>query len=113
MPVSLLIALILAFGFDPSRADGPCHGRERAGAGDLRWDQPRGDPGVRARFVGGSRVSQTGIATSRLRKRYAIGVRLLTVLSLVVYGLIIHWVGWSRVVHTNWGLDDYILISNT
>ena len=44
-----------------------------------------------------SRVSQTGLATSRLRRRYALGVRFLTGVALLVYGWIIHSVGWSRV----------------
>jgi STE24 endopeptidase len=59
-----------------------------------------------------SRVSRTGPATLRLRRRYALGVRLLTLVSLVVYGWIIHWVGWSRVVRTNWGLGEWILIDD-
>ena len=112
MPVSLLIALILAFGFDPSRAGDPFTDvsvpvLETCGGISL--------VAILAFGLGlwvAARVSQPGIAASRLRKRYAIGVRLLTALSLVVYGLIIHWVGWSRVVHTNWGLDNYILLDD-
>src|SRR5277367_2741750 len=112
MPVSLLIALILAFGFDPSKAGDPFTDvsvpvMETCGGISL--------VAILSFGLGlwvASRVSQTGLATSGLRKRYAIGVRLLTVLSLLVYGGIIHWVGWSRVVRTNWGLDNYILLDD-
>ena len=45
-------------------------------------------------------------------KRYALGVRLITFLSLVVYGWIIHSVGWSKLVRTNWGLDGVILFDD-
>ena len=57
-------------------------------------------------------VSHSGYATSRLRRRYAFGVRFLTVLSLVVYGWIIHSVGWSKLVRTNWGLGGSILVDD-
>ena len=112
MPVSLLIALILAFGFDPSRSGDPLTDVS------VRVLETCGGISLVAILAFGLglwvafRVSQSGLATSRLRKQYAIGVRLLTVLSLVVYGLIIHWVGWSRVVQTNWGLDNYILLDD-
>ena len=38
--------------------------------------------------------------------------RILTLVSLVVYGWIIHSVGWSRVVRSNWGLGDWIVIDD-
>ena len=40
------------------------------------------------------------------------GARLLTILSLVVYGWIIHSVGWSKLVRTNWGLSGLILVDD-
>ena len=52
MPVSLLIALILAFGFDPPRGRCARLRRDVPDPRDLRRDQPGGDPGVRPRFVG-------------------------------------------------------------
>ena len=112
MPVSLLIALILAFGFDPSRAGEPftdvsVRVLETCGGISLVAILAFG-LGLWVAF----RVSQTGLPTSRLRKRYAIGVRLLTALSLIVYAWIIHWVGWSRMVRTNWGLDNYIVLDD-
>jgi STE24 endopeptidase len=112
MPVSLLVALVLAFGFDPSEAGDPFTDVS------LPVLETCGGISLVAILSFGlglsvaSRVSRTGLATSGLRKRYAIGVRLLTVLSLLVYGGIIHWVGWSRVVRTNWGLDNYILLDD-
>ena len=39
-------------------------------------------------------------------------MRLITFLSLVVYGWIIHSVGWSKLVRTNWGLDGVILFDD-
>ena len=57
-------------------------------------------------------VSHSGYATSRLRRRYALGVRILTVLSLVVFGWIIHSVGWSKMVRTNWGLGGLVLVDD-
>ena len=57
-------------------------------------------------------VSHSGCSASRLRRRYALGVRILTVLSLVVYGWIIHSVGWSKMVRTNWGLGGLILVDD-
>ena len=47
-----------------------------------------------------------------VRRRYAFGARFLTVLSLVVYGWIIHWVGWSKMVRTNWGLGGLVLVDD-
>ncbi len=36
----------------------------------------------------------------------------ITVLSLVVYGWIIHSVGWSKLVRTNWGMGGLILVDD-
>jgi STE24 endopeptidase len=57
-------------------------------------------------------VAQGGLASTRLRRRYALGVRLLTLVALVVYGWIIHSVGWSRVVRANWDLGGWVLIDD-
>jgi STE24 endopeptidase len=112
MPVSLLIALLLAFGIEPSAAG-----------------VPQGDVGARVLETCGGitlvaalafglgywvafQVSHSGQATSRLRRRYALGVRLLTMLSLVVYAWIIHSVGWSKLVRTNWGLSGVVLVDD-
>jgi STE24 endopeptidase len=112
MPVSLLIALLLAFGVEPAQTGVPpsdviervletCGGVTLVAA--LAFCL-----GIWVSF----QVSHSGCATSRLRRRYAFGVRLLTVLSLGVYGWIIHYVGWSKMVRTNWGLGGLILVDD-
>jgi STE24 endopeptidase len=112
MPVSWLIALAVAFGWDPP---------QRA--------VPQGDVGARVlETLGGItlvaalafglgcwvalRVSHSGYATSKLRRHYVLLVRLLTVFSLIVYGFIIHWVRWAELVRMNWGLSDWILVDD-
>src|SRR5262249_34939860 len=49
---------------------------------------------------------------SRLRRRYTNGTRLLSAVSLLVYGWIIHSVGWSRVVQANWGFAGLGLLND-
>jgi STE24 endopeptidase len=112
MPVSLLIALLLAFGIEPAPTGVPpsdviarvletCGGVTLVAA--LAFCL-----GLWVSF----QVSHSGYATSRLRRRYAFGVRFLTILSLVVFGWIIHFVGWSKMVRTNWGLGDLALVDD-
>jgi len=112
MPVSLLIALLLAFGIEP-----PATGVPRADVGACVLETCGGITLVAALAFGlgfwvAFEVSHSGHATSRLRRRYALGARLLTILSLVVYGWIIHSVGWSKLVRTNWGLSRLILVDD-
>ncbi len=59
-----------------------------------------------------SQASHKELPASRVRRRYARGVRLLTAISLVVFGWIIHSVGWSRLVRTNWGMGDLGLLND-
>ena len=58
----------------------------------------------------GSRSARlyVGSSASRLRHVYVLGMRVLTFLSLIVYGWIIHSVGWSKLVRANWGLDGIV-----
>ena len=98
MPVSLLIALLLAFGIEP-----PPTGVPQADVGARVLETCGGITLVAALAFGlgfwvAFQVAHSGHATSRLRRRYALGARLLTILSLVVYGWIIHSVGWSKLV---------------
>ncbi len=58
------------------------------------------------------RVSRFGCSPSRLRRRYALAARLLTIFSLLVYGWIIHSVGWSKLVRSNWGLREWIMVDD-
>jgi STE24 endopeptidase len=112
MPLSLLIALVIGFGIDPPRSGVPS-----SDVGVRVLETCVGISMVAALAFGlglwvAARVSQTGLATSRLRRRYAMGVRLLTGVALLVYGLIIHWVGWSQLVRNNWGLGGWILLDD-
>ncbi len=112
MPVSLLIALLLAFGIEPAQTGVPS-----SDVGARVLETCGGVTLVAALAFGlgfwvSFQVSHSGYATSRLRRRYAFGVRFLTVLSLVVYAWIIHYVGWSKLVRTNWGLGGSILLDD-
>jgi STE24 endopeptidase len=112
MPVSLLIALLLAFGIEPAQtgvppADVVARVLETFGGVTLVAGLAFG-LGYWVSF----QVSHSGYATSKVRRRYAFGARLLTVVSLVVYGWIIHSVGWSKMVRTNWGLGGLVLIDD-
>ena len=105
MPISLLIALLIAFGIEPPgdgvpQADVVTRVLETFGGIILIASLAFG-----LGFWIAFRASHIGSATSRLRQRYALGVRLITFLSLVVYGWIIHSVGWSKLVRANWGLN--------
>ncbi len=110
IPVSLLLAFILAFGIDRGEPSGPLS-----------------DIGLRlAETVGGIAVvgilslglgywvaagaGGVGQVSARNRSRYLMGSRFLAVTGLVVYGWIIHWVGWSRIVRGNWGLAGWVLV---
>src|SRR5262245_45328367 len=112
MPLSLLVALILAFGIEAPRAGTP------APDVGIRVLETCGGIAVVAILAFGlglwvaSRAPRAGAASLGLRRRYALGSRLLTAISLVVYGWIIHSVGWPRVVRTNWGLGGWVLIDD-
>lgn len=112
MPVSLLIALLLAFGIEPAQPGVP-----QSDVFTRVLETFGGVTVVAASAFGlglwvSFRVNHSGFATSRLRRRYALGVRILTVLSLVVFGWIIHSVGWAKMVRTNWGLGGSILVDD-
>jgi STE24 endopeptidase len=112
IPLSLLIALVIAFGMEPSQAGVP--------VSDVRTRVLETFGGITViavlafglGFWVAIRVTQRGYAPSRLRRRYALGVRLLTVISLLVFAWIIHAVGWSKLVRANWGLGGLVLIDD-
>jgi STE24 endopeptidase len=112
IPVSLLVALLLAFGIEPSQSGVP---QSDVGARIL---ETCGGVTLVAGLAFGLgfwvsfQASHSGCATSKLRRRYALGARCLTILSLVVFGWIIHSVGWSKMVRTNWGLGGLVLIDD-
>src|SRR5262245_19484530 len=113
IPVSLLIALLIAFGIEPRGAGVP-----QADV-STRVLEPFGGIALIAGLAFGLgfwvafRASYVGSSTSRLRHIYVLGMRTLTFLSLVVYGWIIHSVGWSKLVRTNWGLDGMVFLDDT
>jgi STE24 endopeptidase len=112
MPVSLLIALLIAFGVEP-----PAAGVPQSDVGTRVLETFGGIAFIASLAFGlgfwvAFRASYLGSSTSRLRHVYVLGMRLLTFLSLVVYGWIIHSVGWSKLVRTNWGLDGMILFDD-
>ena len=117
LPVTFLVALVVAFGIDPPQMGVP------ATDVGLRLLKTCGGIGLVAILSLGlglwvaTRVSHDGLPTSRVRRRYANGTRFLTATALLIYGWIIHSVGWSRVVGANWGfadlglLDDILVLS--
>jgi STE24 endopeptidase len=103
-PITLLLALVIAFGIDSPGPRVPT-----SDVGYLVLETCGGISLVALLSIGlglwvASQASNHGLPTPRLRRRYTVGTRLLTAVSLLVYGWIIHSVGWSRLVGTNWGL---------
>jgi STE24 endopeptidase len=113
MPLSLLIALLLAFGMDElspteiPQADVVARVLETCGGISLVAIMAFG-----LGFWVVFQVSHSGQAKPKLRRRYALGARLLTIIALAVYAWIIHSVGWSKLVRTNWGLSRLVLIDD-
>jgi STE24 endopeptidase len=114
MPVSLLIALFLAYGID-----GPA-GPGRIARADLieRLGETLGGLALVAAIAFGlgrlvaARVSRRGYASSRLRRRYSWGVRIIEVLTLGVYAGILYEADWPIVVRSGFGLGDAILVDD-
>jgi STE24 endopeptidase len=112
MPVSLLIALSLAFGIEPARTGVPesdvvARVLETFGGITLVAALAFG-----LGFWVSFQVAHSNDSASKVRRRYVFGARVLTVLSLAVYGWIIHYVGWSEMVRANWGLGDMVVIDD-
>src|SRR3954447_1843475 len=114
MPVSLLIALFLAYGIDTTSGSRPLArpdlieglGETLGGLAAL---------GALAFGLGrlvAARVSRRGYATSALRRRYSWGVRLIEVLTLGVYAGILYEADWPIVVRSGFGLGDAILVDD-
>lgn len=119
MPIPLLIALFLAFGFDTPAPGGPV-GAEVLTRREawIRVGEAAGGLLLVAAFafllgrLVAMRVQQMGRPTSRVRRAYALGIRAVDVLSLVVFGWIIHELDWPRVIREGLGLGDPILIDD-
>ncbi|QEH38186.1 Protease HtpX [Aquisphaera giovannonii] len=59
-----------------------------------------------------SRVARAGYASGRVFRRYVQGSRLLTLAGLGIYAWIVHGVGWSDLVLSNWKLEGSILLDD-
>jgi STE24 endopeptidase len=111
LPVSFLVALILAFGIDPPRLGVP---QSDVGFRLLETCAGIGLVAILSLGLGfwvASRVSH-GLPTSGVRRRYANAARFLSAAALFVYGWIIHSVGWSRVVRANWGFEGLGILND-
>src|SRR5438270_10861807 len=112
MPISLLIALFLAYGIDMPPGPGGIARADLIG----RLGETLGGLALVGALAFGlgrlvaARVSRQGYATSALRRRYSWGVRVLDLLTLGVYGGILYGAGWPIVVRSGFGLRDAILV---
>lgn len=112
LPLPLLIALVLAFGVESTRDGVP------APDVGFRVLETCGGVSIVALLSLGlglwvaSQVSRGELPITRVRGRHARGMRVLTVLSLLIYGWIIHSVGWGRLVRGNWGLDGWGILGD-
>jgi STE24 endopeptidase len=112
MPISLLLALLIAFGLD---VPGPDPSGRSSFFILLETAGGIAVVALLAFSLGGwvaSRVSYLGYASSRVCRVYAQGSRILTVLGLAVYAGILYLAGWSGLVLSTWGLQGLILIDD-
>ena len=114
MPVSLLIALFLAYGIDVPAGSGPIRAPDLIG----RLGEALGGVALVGALAFGlgrlvaARVSRRGYASSALRRRYSWGVRVIEVLTLGVYAGILYGAGWPVVVRSGFGLGDTVLLDD-
>src|SRR5512135_127626 len=114
LPISLLIALILAFGLD-----GPAEAGAMPRPGALtRSAEALGGVAVVALAAFGLgrwvvfQVGRWGYATSGILRRYRRGLVAVEVLSLAAFGATVHGLGWPAVVRSGFGLGDAVLIDD-
>jgi len=112
MPIPLLIALLIAFGME-------LPGDEVPGPSvSFRLIETLGGILLIAALsfgLGGwvaAQVFHLGYASGRVFRRYMRGSRILTVAGLAIYAWIIYLVGWPRLVLSNWGLEDLVLVDD-
>lgn len=111
MPVSLLIALFLAFGTDailppdpvPRASIVPRMAEALAEVGGV------GLTGLAIAMTVVVRVRRRGRATSGSRRLFSVGSRAVGLLTLGGYAWVIHGLGWPEVVRSGLGLRDAIL----
>ena len=114
MPIPLLIALFVAFGFDAPAAAVPLDWPVvwwrvgEAGAGVLAVAAFAFGLGRLVAY----RVARRGRASSRVRWAYSAGVRAADALSVVVFAWVIHGLDWPVVVRSGLGLGDPVLLDD-
>jgi len=112
MPIPLLIALLIAFGWDLPGDDVP------GPSVSFRLIETLGGIFLIAALsfgLGGwvaAQVSHFGYASGRVFRRYLQGSRILTVAGLAIYAWIVYLVGWPRLVLSNWGLQGLVLVDD-
>lgn len=118
MPLPLLFALILAFGFDSSER--PVNVLAAMSRGEA-W-QRAGEASLGILLVAAFafalgklviwKVARQGRATPLVRRAFMLGVRASDLLSLIVFGWIIHGLDWPRVVRSGFRLGDPPLLDD-
>lgn len=110
IPIPLLLALLLAFGIDAPA------GPPRDATGALAWIAAAMGGVVASAFALGLwtawKVRRKGFATSRVRRAFAIGSRLIALATLVAFGWIVHGSGWPAIVLDTWGWRGSILVDD-
>lgn len=116
MPIPLLLALFLAFGFDAA-------GRPAVGALTRAEVLPRVaevlggvlSVAVLAFLIGAivaRAAARNGQPSARLRRGCLLGIRTVDVATLLVFGWIIHEVEWPRVVRSGLAFGDPVLVDD-
>src|SRR3954452_25546464 len=111
MPVSLLIALFLAYGVDVPAGPVPIPRPDLIG----RLGEALGGLALVGALAFGlgrlvaARVSRRGYATSALRRRYSWAFRAIELLTLCVYAGILYEADWLAVSRSVFGLGGAIL----
>lgn len=117
MPLSLLLALFLAFGLETDADSSIPASWPRA---EL-WSRASETVGgillvaviafVHGRLIA-RRVNRAGRASPMVRRAYVLGARAVDLLSLGVFAWIIHDLQWPRVVRSLFGMSDPVLIDD-
>ncbi|WP_165073979.1 M48 family metallopeptidase [Paludisphaera rhizosphaerae] len=110
IPIPFLIALFLAFGLDApgSPPDDVIATTIRTVAASLAVASAAFTLGLWTAW----RVRGKGYATSRVRRVFFYGSRLVAVLTLAAFGWMIHGWGWAGVVNDSWGWRGSVLVDD-
>jgi STE24 endopeptidase len=112
MPLSLLIALVLAFGFDLHPEGGALAHEDLV---NREWEAAGGLSLIAAVAIAlgqwvALRAARPGGPDAACRRLFYFGGRTIEVLTLAVFAWIIHGLDWPRVVERGWGFRQAILI---